>query len=154
MLKKSCCLCTIIGLVLSIAAAVVAGVMISTVAFRWLRLFLIAIWILTALSLLGATVTSIINVYNENRKLTKILRMYIPLLFVGAVSAIIATAVLTLMIDAGTVTVFALKFLTAISALSAGLVMTADVCFVYGLVFGCRRRVMMPVPCQDERRKE
>lgn len=154
MLKKSCWICTVIGLIISIAAAVVAGVMISAAAYRWLRLFFIAIWILTALSLLGSLIASMINVYDENRKLTKMLREHILLLLVGAVSAIIATAVLTLLIDAGTVTVFALKFLTAVSALSAGLVMTADVCFIYGLISGCKRRFVMPVPCDDERIKK
>lgn len=150
-LQSKCFVVRVIGLLVSIVAAVLAGVLITTTAYRWLKYFMIAIWILTALSLLGSLIASMINVYHENRRLSKMLKDNFVLLIIGAVSAIIATAVLTLLVRAGTVTLFTLKFLTAISAFAAGLVMTADVSLIYGLINGCRR--ILPAPCEDEKRK-
>lgn len=156
MLNKKCWVCTLIGFIISVVAAIVAGVLITAAGYRWLRYFVIAIWILTALSLLGATISAIINVYYENRKFAKMLSEHILLLIIGAVSAVIATAVLTLIIRMGTVTVVTLKILTAVSAFAAGLVMTADLCFVYGLITGCRNRALIVAPpaCEDVRARK
>lgn len=152
MFNKKCWVCTLIGFIISVVAAIVAGVMITAAGYSWLKYLVVAIWIVTALSLVGATVSAIINVYYENRKFSKMLAEHILLLIIGAVSAIIATAVLTLIIRMGTVTVVTLKVLTAISTFAAGLVMTADLCFVYGLITGCRRCTLtVPHPsCRDE----
>lgn len=153
MFQNKCTGCKIIGLTVSIIAAVILAVTIEATAgsYRWLRYLLVAIWILTALSLVGAFTVSLINVYNFNKRVSEMLKNNITLLVVGAVSAIISTAVLSLIVKTGNASVIALKVLSAVSAFAAGLVMSADLCFLDGIINGycCRKKICVQTECVE-----
>lgn len=151
MLENKCLFCKVTGAVISAIAAVILAVTVTPVAYEWVKYLHIAIWIVTAISLFGAFIISMINAYNTNKRVSRMLKSNLVLLYVGAVGAIISTAVFTLLVKTGALTPFQLKFLTGIASFTAGLVMTAGMCFINGLVYGycCKKITVTESRCDE-----
>lgn len=151
MLENKCLLCKITGVIISAVAAIILAVTVTSAAYEWIKYLHIAIWIVTAISLFGAFIISMINAYNTNKRVSKMLKSNLVLLYIGAIGAIVSTAVFTLLIKNGALTALQLKFLTGIASFTAGLVMTAGMCFIEGLVHGycCKRITVSESRCGE-----
>lgn len=124
----------IVGILLSIAAGVTVGLLVDFTALQSIRVFLISSWVIAGIAAVTALVLGVYNIYNYNTALAKQLKNHIMLLVTGIAATLIFTAITALLIDMGTLTLAALKILTAFGVLSIGLVITAAFSFIYWLI--------------------
>lgn len=123
----------IIDTVLSVAAGIAAGVLVTDTAVTGVATFAVLAVALAGVSVITAFALAVANTYSRNCALSRQLGNHVLMLIIGTVVTVAAACFIALLMSTGTTGGVALKVLTAFAALGFGLVFTADLSFIYWL---------------------
>ncbi len=123
----------IVGTVLSVAAGIAAGVLVTDAAVTGVATFAVSAVALAGVSVITAFALAVANAYSRNCALSRQLSNHILMLIIGAVVTVVAACFIALLMSTGAAGGVALRVLTAFEVLGFGIVLTADLSFIYWL---------------------